>query len=168
MHTSQVHAVAEQLGIQLKERHLRIATAESCTGGQLAQTITAIPGSSQWFERGFIPYSPLSKQELLGVQSATLARYGPVSKETAAEMAKGVLQNSAADLSIAITGIAGPDGGTEEHPVGTIYFAWAHREIFCDTHVQHFTGDRLIIRYAAVEFALKKLSILIQKNFKTC
>ncbi len=109
-----MHALSEQLGTLLKQHHLKLATAESCTGGQLAQTITAIPGSSAWFERGFISYSNLSKQELLGVSEKTLNHYGAASQETAAEMAKGVLKKSPADVSLAITGIAGPDGGTKK------------------------------------------------------
>ncbi len=161
---SKVHALAEQVGLQLKQHHLQLATAESCTGGQLAQTITAIPGSSAWFERGFITYSTQSKQELLDVSPSTLARYGVYSQETAVEMAKGVLKKSPATISIAITGIAGPEGGTKENPVGTIYFAWAGQS-FCESCVQFFAGDRLIIRYAAVEFALKKL-ILIQESYR--
>lgn len=165
--TSPVHALSEQLGMLLKQQHLKLATAESCTGGQLAQTITAIPGSSAWFERGFISYSNLSKQELLGVSEKTLKNYGAVSKETAEEMAKGVLKKSPADISLAITGIAGPDGGTKKNPVGTVCFAWAYKNSIEETCEQHFDGDRLIIRYAAVEFSLKKLIIFIQKILKT-
>jgi nicotinamide-nucleotide amidase len=163
-HISQVHALAEQVGKKLEHYHLQLATAESCTGGQLAQTITAIPGASVWFERGFITYSTLSKQELLDVQESTLKQYSPVSKETVTEMAKGVFKKSPADFSIAITGIAGPAGGTRDNPVGTIYFAWAQRDSFCETQSQHFAGDRLIIRYAAVEFALKAFVDLLEKN----
>lgn len=165
--TSQVHALSEQLGRLLKQHHLILATAESCTGGQLAQTITAIPGSSAWFERGFISYSNLSKQELLGVSEKTLNHYGAVSQETAEEMAKGVLKKSPADISLAITGIAGPDGGTKKNPVGTVCFALAYKNAMSESYQQHFDGDRLIIRYAAVEFSLKKLIIFIQKVFKT-
>jgi nicotinamide-nucleotide amidase len=159
---SQVHTLAEQVGLLLKQQHLQLATAESCTGGQLAQTITAIPGSSAWFECGFITYSLASKQILLAVQEATLQRYGPVSKETVTEMAKGVLAKSPANVSMAITGTAGPGGGSKENPVGTLYFAWAHRTAFCEIEVKHFTGDRLIIRYNAVEFALQKLLHLLE------
>ncbi|MES2142428.1 MAG: CinA family protein [Pseudomonadota bacterium] len=168
-HISQVHALAKEVGDTLKHYHLRLATAESCTGGQLAQTITAIPGSSQWFERGFITYSKLSKQELLNVQEATLKNYGTISRQTVEEMAKGVLKNSPVDISIAITGIAGPEGGTEKTPVGTVYFAWACREpSFCEAYVQHFDdNERLTIRYAAVEFALQKLISFVKKTFKS-
>lgn len=165
--TSQVHTLSEQLGRLLKQYHLILATAESCTGGQLAQTITAIPGSSAWFERGFISYSNLSKQELLGVSEKTLNHDGAVSQETAEEMAKGVLKKSPADISLAITGIAGPSGGTKKTPIGTVYLALAYKNAMSETYQQHFDGDRLIIRYAAVEFSLKKLIIFIQKVFKT-
>ena len=165
--TSPANALSEQLGRLLKQHHLKLATAESCTGGQLAQTITAIPGSSAWFERGFISYSNLSKQELLGVSEKTLNNCGAVSQETAEEMAKGVLKKSPADISVAITGIAGPDGGTKKNPVGTICFAWAYRNSTSESCAQHFDGDRLIIRYAAVEFSLKKLINFVQKNLKT-
>jgi nicotinamide-nucleotide amidase len=161
--TSQVHSLSEQLGRLLKQHHLKLATAESCTGGQLAQTITAIPGASAWFERGFITYSNLSKQALLNVSEKTLINEGAISQETAAEMAQGVLKKSPVDMSIAITGIAGPDGGTKKHPVGTVCFAWAYKNSICETCVHHFNGNRLIIRYAAVEFSLKKLILLIQK-----
>ena len=106
---SQTHQLAKQIGDKLKQHHLLLATAESCTGGQLAQTITSIPGASAWFERGFITYSNLSKQQMLGVNQALLNQYGPVSEETALAMATGALNNSSAQISIAITGIAGPD-----------------------------------------------------------
>lgn len=165
-HLSQIYTFAEQTGLTLKQHHVQLATAESCTGGQLAQTITAIPHSSAWFERGFITYSSLSKQELLDVSETTIKHYGPVSKETVTEMAQGVLKKSPADFSIAITGIAGPHGGTQENPVGTIYFAWAQRDAFLETQVQRFAGDRLIVRYAAVEFALKIFLNLIRNKLK--
>lgn len=167
-HISQVHTLAKKAGDILKQYHLQLATAESCTGGQLAQTITAIPGSSTWFERGFITYSRLSKQELLDVKQVTLDSYGPISQQTAVEMAQGILKKSPAHVSIAITGIAGPGGGTEKIPVGTVYFAWACRSpSFCESCVQHFDdSERLTIRYAAVEFALQALIPFIQKNFK--
>lgn len=168
-HISQVHALAQTVGNLFKQYQLQLATAESCTGGQLAQTITAIPGASAWFERGFITYSRLSKQELLNVQKSTLDRYGPASQETAKEMAQGVLKKSPASVSIAITGIAGPEGGTEKIPVGTVYFAWAcQKPACCESYVQHFhDNERLTIRYAAVEFALQKLISFVQKNFKS-
>lgn len=159
---SQVHCDAKKLGDKLKHHQLQLVTAESCTGGQLAQTITSIPGASAWFERGFITYSNLSKQQLLGINETLLNQYGPVSEEAAIAMATGALNNSSAQISIAITGIAGPDGGTEKLPIGTIWTAWVSKNAFNKTECQHYTGDRLIIRYAAVEFALQTLLNLIK------
>lgn len=158
---SQTHLLAKEIGDKLKQHQLKLATAESCTGGQLAQTITSIAGASAWFERGFITYSNLSKQQMLGVNQTLLNQYGPVSEVTAIAMATGALKNSAAHVSIAITGIAGPNGGTKETPVGTLWTAWVGKE-FSKTESQHYSGDRLIIRYAAVEFALQTLLNLIK------
>ncbi|TLY48325.1 MAG: CinA family protein [Gammaproteobacteria bacterium] len=161
---SQTHQLAKQIGDKLKQHHLLLATAESCTGGQLAQTITSIPGTSAWFERGFITYSNLSKQQMLGVNETLLNQYGPVSEETAIAMATGALNNSAAQISISITGIAGPNGGTEKNPVGTLWTAWVGKD-FNKTLCQHHSGDRLIIRYNAVEFALQTLLNLLNENY---
>ena len=159
---SQVHCDAKKLGDKLKQHHLQLVTAESCTGGQLAQTITSVPGASKWFERGFVTYSNLSKQQMLGINETLLNRYDPVSEEIALAMAKGALNKSPATVSIAITGIAGPNGGTEKIPVGTVWTAWIRKDGFSKTQCQHYTGDRLIIRYAAVEFALQTLLNLIK------
>lgn len=159
---SQVHCDTKKIGDKLKQYHLQLVTAESCTGGQLAQTITSIPGASEWFERGFVTYSVLSKQQLLGIDETLLNRYGPVSEEIALAMATGALNKSPASVSIAITGIVGPDGGTEKIPVGTIWTAWVRKNAFRKTQCQHYVGDRLIIRYAAVEFALQTLLNLIK------
>lgn len=156
------HSIAKEIGDKLKQRQLQLVTAESCTGGQLAQTITSVPGASTWFERGFITYSNLSKQQMLGVDETLINRYGPVSEEVVLAMSTGALNKSPASISIAITGIAGPDGGTEKLPVGTIWTAWVHKNAFSKTQCQHYTGDRLIIRYAAVEFALQTLLNLIK------
>lgn len=158
---SQVHCDAKKLGDKLRQHHLTLATAESCTGGQLAQTITSVPGASAWFECGWITYSLLSKQQLLGIDPAVLKHYGPVSEETALAMAKGALTKSTAHLSIAITGIAGPEGGTKKNPVGTLWTAWIGNT-FSKTQRQHYSGERLIIRYNAVEFALQTLLKLIK------
>ena len=159
---SLTHSIAKEIGDKLKQRQLQLVTAESCTGGQLAQTITSVPGASTWFERGFITYSNLSKQQMLGVDETLLNRYGPVSEEVVLAMAGGALNKSPASVSIAITGIAGPDGGTEQLPAGTIWTAWIRKNAFSKTECQHYTGDRLIIRYAAVEFALQTLLNLIK------
>lgn len=163
-HLSQVHIFAKEIGDKLKSQQLQLVTAESCTGGQLAQTITSVPGASQWFERGFVTYSNLSKQQILGVDQTLLKQYGPVSEEAVLAMAIGALNKSPAAISIAITGLAGPDGGTNETPVGTVWAAWVRKNSFQKTQRQHYTGDRLIVRYAAVEFALQTLLSLIKGN----
>ena len=160
---SQVHRFAKAIGDKLKQQHLQLVTAESCTGGQLAQTITSVSGASEWFERGFVTYSNLSKQQTLGVDKALLNQYGPVSEKTALAMAKGALKQSPASISIAITGIAGPGGGSQKTPFWTICNASATKKTFCQALCQHYSGDRLIIRYAAVEFALKTLLSLMEK-----
>ncbi len=150
-------ASAKALARDLKVAGLSLATAESCTGGWIAQVLTSIPGSSRWFERGFVTYSNLSKRELLGVRTAVLARCGAVSEQTARAMAEGALAHSHADLALAVTGIAGPEGGTPEKPVGTVCFAWAMRQR--DTHslTRHFTGDRDEIRRQSVLAAIDGL-----------
>lgn len=155
-----IHLLAKDIGDKLQKHQLKLVTAESCTGGQLAQTITGTPGASAWFERGFIAYSDLSKQQMLGVKQTLLNQYGAVSGETAIAMATGAFKNSAAQISIAITGIAGPNGGTEKNPVGTVWTAWVSKD-FSETQCQHHSGDRLIIRYNAVEFALQTLLNLL-------
>lgn len=163
--------LAGQLGEVLKAKKLTLVTAESCTGGLVATTITSIPGSSDYFERGFITYSNQSKMEMLGVAEQTLLQYGAVSEPTARAMAEGALKYSHANVSIAITGVAGPGGGTIEKPVGTVCFAWALKSTnvgensmnFLATKViaQHFTGDRNQVRLQATEFALQELISLI-------
>ena len=149
--------LAEQLGRLLKIKRLKIATAESCTGGWIAQVITEIPGSSAWFDRGFVTYSNASKIEMLGVARQTLEQFGAVSSETAQAMAKGALQNSAADLAVAVTGIAGPDGGTVEKPVGTVFVALMVKGLMVKSALLNLTGSRREIRIKTVELVLKKL-----------
>src|SRR5439155_21998794 len=117
-----IHALAAALGEAALQAHARIATAESCTGGLLAGAITAIPGSSDWFERGFVTYSNDAKIEQVRVPAATIARFGAVSEETARAMAEGALAASRAQWAVAVTGIAGPAGGSEQKPVGTVWF----------------------------------------------
>lgn len=149
--------LAEKVGRLLKNRGLKIATAESCTGGLLAAIITAISGSSDYFDRGFITYSNEAKQEMLGVKSATLKECGAVSVETVAEMAKGALSNSKAQISVAITGIAGPAGGSKEKPVGIVYFCWTSIFSSPSTKCKIFSGDRESVRMCAAKFALEEL-----------
>ncbi|MDR2452122.1 MAG: nicotinamide-nucleotide amidase [Candidatus Accumulibacter sp.] len=147
--------LAGRVGAALLAGRLTLATAESCTGGWVSQCLTAIAGSSAWFERGFVTYSNAAKRELLGVPEETLAARGAVSQPVAVAMAEGALRRSRADWSLAITGIAGPDGGTAEKPVGTVCFAWAARDGQATAETRHFSGDRRAIRAQAVACALR-------------
>ena len=141
----------------LAHRGLRLATAESCTGGWVAQALTAIAGSSAWFDRGFVTYSNEAKQDMLALPAETLRDYGAVSEETAGEMAVGALIHSQADVSLAITGIAGPSGGSPGKPVGTVCFAWCRYGSPPRIAREHFTGDREAVRRQAVVRALAGL-----------
>lgn len=158
--TSELASLAAQLGKQLKQNHLKIATAESCTGGGLGYWITSIPGSSEWFERGFITYSNLSKIEMLNVKPHTLDLYGAVSEPVALEMAEGALVQTNADITVAISGIAGPDGGSPDKPVGTVWIAYAGKNARTETIVDIFPGDREAVRLGAIKRALEQLIIL--------
>src|SRR5688572_1567743 len=146
--------LAKTVGESLKARAQQLVTAESCTGGWVAQVVTAVAGSSAWFERGFVTYSNSAKQELLGVRTETFARHGAVSEETAREMALGALARSKADVAVAVTGVAGPSGGSPEKPVGTVCFAWADRRGAC-SEKRHFSGDRESVRRQSVVHALE-------------
>ena len=141
--------LAIELGAVLKERNLMLALAESCTGGMVAQSITSVAGSSAWFDRGFVTYSNVSKIEMLGVRAETLEKFGAVSEETALEMAQGCLKHSHAQLSGSITGIAGPDGGTVDKPVGTVCFAWSGEKLLLSTTTKRFFGNREEVRQQA-------------------
>lgn len=132
-----------------------LVSAESCTGGWVGQTVTAVSGSSAWYERGYITYSNTAKCEMLGVQQATLDQYGAVSPQTAQEMAIGALNRSHAQISVAITGIAGPDGGTAAKPVGMVCFAWAAQDGLVQQETHYFSGDREAVRRQAVATALQ-------------
>ncbi len=148
-------ALAREVGYSLKQHGLMLATAESCTGGWVAQVVTSVAGSSEWFDRGLITYTNVSKRELLGVKTATLARFGAVSEQTAREMAEGALKHSHAQVALAVTGIAGPTGGTPERPVGTVCFAWAGKKRDTKSAKHHFTGDRETVRRQSVATALQ-------------
>lgn len=154
---SELEVLARELGAALLERGEWLAAAESCTGGWLAQSVTAIAGSSGWFDRGFVTYSNAAKLEMLGVPETTLERHGAVSEATARAMAQGALARSRADWTVAITGIAGPSGGSPEKPVGTVCFAWAAREGGCEAQICRFDGDRAAIREQSVRHALRGL-----------
>jgi nicotinamide-nucleotide amidase len=150
-------ALAGRLGRVLAERNWTAATAESCTGGLIAGAITGVAGSSAWFDRGFVTYSNEAKSEMLGVCAETLAAHGAVSEATAREMAAGALARSGADIAVAVTGIAGPAGGSPGKPVGLVCFAWASRGGPIDALTVQFTGDRAAVRAAAVAAALEGL-----------
>jgi nicotinamide-nucleotide amidase len=154
--------LATLVGTRLKAAGLTLASAESCTGGWVAQSVTAIAGSSDYFERGFVTYSNVSKEELLGVRGETLTRHGAVSEETAREMALGALAHSRASVALAITGIAGPSGGTAAKPVGTVCFAWARRGGEARVETRLFTGDREAVRRQAAIRALQGIIELLE------
>jgi nicotinamide-nucleotide amidase len=145
------------LAAELSRRNQLLATAESCTGGWLAKVCTDRAGSSGWFERGFVTYSNAAKQELLGVEAETLARHGAVSRETVLEMVAGVLARSHAHWALAISGIAGPGGGSAEKPVGTVWFAWGGPGGWQLARDARFEGDRDAVRRQAVATALEVL-----------
>jgi len=152
-----LEALSQEVGRALLAKNFKLATAESCTGGWAAQVVTTTSGSSQWFDRGFVTYTNLSKQEMLGVLPQTLLRYGAVSEPTVREMAEGALQRSRAQVSLAISGIAGPTGATPDKPVGMVCFAWVGENLPCQTDTQYFQGDRAAVRYQAVQYALQQL-----------
>ncbi len=154
---SELEALAERVGVLLLQRGELLAAAESCTGGWLAQSVTAIAGSSGWFERGFVTYSNAAKSDMLGVTALTIARHGAVSEPTARLMAQGALSHSLADWAVAITGIAGPTGGSPDKPVGTVCFAWAGKDGGCEAQTIHFSGDRAVVREQSVAHALRGL-----------
>ena len=155
--SSDTLAAAAELGRLLEARRWRVTTAESCTGGLIAGAITDIAGTSAWFDRGFVTYSNPAKADMLGVRGETLAVHGAVSEETAREMAAGALERSGSDLAVAVTGIAGPSGGSADKPVGMVCFGWATRGLPPESSTRHFAGDRAAIREATVQAALAGL-----------
>ena len=155
---AELYDLAQKTGDYFINKHKWLCTAESCTGGWLGKVLTDVTGSSAWYERGFITYTNQAKQDMLGVDNALLAEFGAVSEETAKAMAQGALKNSLADQSVAITGIAGPGGGTDSKPVGLVWFAWADKNnavIRAESVV--FDGGREAVRRQAVRFALQNL-----------
>ena len=149
--------LAEQVGETLLKQGRVLATAESCTGGWVAKLVTDVAGSSQWFDRGFVTYSNQAKQDMLGVPGATLETEGAVSEATVAAMTGGALANSAADIALAISGIAGPGGARPGKPVGTVCFAWQWRGRGPRSETRRFSGDRNNVRQLAVIHALEVL-----------
>ena len=158
---SELKQLAQELGVKLQARQWRVATAESCTGGLVGQLLTSLPGCSSWFERGFITYSNVSKHEMLGVPTATLEAFGAVSEETAGAMAQGALAHSHAHVSLSITGIAGPDGGTQQKPVGMVCYGWALSDGTAMTSTCRLSGDREEIRTRAAAAAIRGLIELL-------
>ncbi len=152
----EIFDLAAKLGSLAGRQGVRIATAESCTGGLLAGAITDVPGSSGWYERGFVTYSNEAKMEDIGVPVSILARFGAVSEQTVRAMAEGALAASRAQWAVAVTGVAGPDGGSAEKPVGTVWFAWA-RKGATDAALHRLAGDRAAVRQASVGIALQGL-----------
>jgi len=150
-----LYKLAEEIGSALKARKLMLATAESCTGGWIAEAVTMVPGSSEWFERGFVTYTYISKREMLGVQEATLGKHGAVAEEVVREMVEGALARSHAQVAVAVSGVAGPGGGTPDKPVGTVCFAWGMKDGVPHSEMKRFTGDREAVRRKSVEHALK-------------
>ncbi len=159
-------ALAAELGAALRTRHLQLVTAESCTAGGVAYAVTMVPGSSAWFDRGFVTYSNDAKMQQLGVAPAYLRDFGAVSEPVARAMAQGALSHSAAQVAIAVTGVAGPDGGSPAKPVGTVCFAWAiqrgaQQPAWVKTETQHFEGDRAAVRTQSIMVALQRLVAML-------
>jgi nicotinamide-nucleotide amidase len=162
----ELEALALKVGRALVVRGVRLATAESCTGGWIAKTITDIPGSSDWFDGGVVSYSNTSKTLLLGVPEETLKAHGAVSEQTTRAMAEGARERFAASLAVAVSGIAGPDGGSPAKPVGTVFIAWATPAGTTVTK-RHFTGGREAVRRQTVALALERLVDLVWRDERT-
>ena len=158
---STLYRLAERVGAALKARRLMLATAESCTGGWVAEAVTMVPGSSEWFERGFVTYTYISKREMLDVKEATLGRHGAVAEEVVREMAEGALARSHAQVAVAVSGVAGPGGGSPDKPVGTVCFAWRRKDREARSETRRYTGDREAVRRQSVEHALKGVLALL-------
>ena len=161
MHTQardeELLGLAERVGASLLKARLTLVTAESCTGGWIAKVVTDIAGSSAWFDCGMATYSYEAKQAMLGVRPETLEHHGAVSRETALEMVSGALVHSGAGIAVAVTGIAGPGGGTSDKPVGTVWIAWKRRGGYPGAEVFQFDGDRESVRRQTVAAALQGL-----------
>jgi nicotinamide-nucleotide amidase len=149
-----LQALAEQVAAAAQQRRLMLVTAESCTGGWIAKALTDLPGSSAWFDAGVVTYSYGAKEALLGVNPRTLERTGAVSEETALEMVSGALARFGAGMAVAVTGIAGPTGGTPDKPVGTVWIGWKRRGGYAHATLFHFAGDREAVRRQTVAAAL--------------
>jgi len=161
--------LAADVGAALRSQHLMLVTAESCTAGGVAYAVTMVPGSSQWYDRGFVTYSNEAKMQQLGVAAAYLRDCGAVSGPVARAMAQGALSHSQAQVAVAVSGVAGPDGGTPAKPVGTVCFAWAIRRgaqqaAWVKTETLHFAGDRAAVRTQSIVVALQRLIDLLRQR----
>jgi nicotinamide-nucleotide amidase len=154
MSDQQLYQLAQSAGKALEARAWMMVSAESCTGGWIGEAMTMVPGSSAWYERGFITYTNIAKNEMLGVSMDTLQRHGAVSERTVSEMAAGALARSHAQVAVAVSGVAGPGGGSPEKPVGTVCFAWAVKNGAATAETRVFPGDRAAVRRLSVEHAL--------------
>ena len=158
-----LNQLAAEVGLRLKKRRWMLAAAESCTGGWVAAAMTAIAGSSEWFERGFVTYSNEAKHEMLGVPADLIERCGAVSEEVARAMAVGALRHSRAQIALSITGVAGPGGGSDDKPVGLVCFGWAVGNLTQVVETKRFSGDREAVRRAAVNHALQGVLAQLEK-----
>ena len=161
---STLYKLAERVGKALKSRNLMLVTAESCTGGWIAQAVTMVPGSSDWFERGYVTYTYISKREMLGVKEATLGAHGAVAEQVVREMAEGALERSHAQVAVAVSGIAGPGGAAPGKPVGTVCFAWAAKHAASRAQTVRFRGGRDAVRRLSVEHALQGVLGLVSRQ----
>ncbi len=161
---AELYGLSEKVGAALKGRNLMMAAAESCTGGWIGQAVTMVPGSSKWFDRGFVTYTNDAKQEMLGVSAKTLDAFGAVSEQTVREMAAGALARSRAQVAVAVSGIAGPDGGSRTKPVGTVLLAWAEKGGGVEAQAMHFQGDRDAVRRQTVIAALEGMLTLLGRK----
>jgi nicotinamide-nucleotide amidase len=161
---SELYSLAVEVGRVLKASGRMLVTAESCTGGWVAEAVTMVPGSSEWFERGFVTYTNQAKQEMLGVQTATLNRHGAVSEPTVREMVAGALARSPGDIALAVSGVAGPSGGTVAKPVGLVCLAWGLRGGEPVAVTRRFPGDREAVRRHSVVAALEGLIKTLQAH----
>ena len=156
----ELQRLAERLGASLRDAKQMLVTAESCTGGWIAKAVTDVAGSSDWFDCGLAAYSYEAKQRLLGVRAETLEHFGAVSRETVLEMVAGALVHSGSTVAVAVTGIAGPGGGTDDKPVGTVWIAWKRRGGYPRAELFHFDGDREAVRRQTVVAALHGLEAI--------
>ena len=161
---AELYELSGRVGDALKARKLMMAAAESCTGGWIGQVITMVPGSSKWFDRAFVTYTNEAKQDMLGVSVDTLNEFGAVSEQTVREMVAGALARSRAQVAVAVSGIAGPDGGSRTKPVGTVLLAWAEKDGSVEARAMHFRGDRDAVRRKTVIAALEGMLVLLGRK----